>query len=124
MLPDGFWDIRASQRSAVIYLLADTLLKHAMSSWFGGDSSQAQAYDTWQNSDVTQHQPDTVHELIAGAASYEVSEDLLFFFQTLLTRLCYQAAKAYEDHVAANGQPPSHAKAKEILCAVTQVMCG
>ncbi|KAG8882639.1 hypothetical protein FRB97_007985 [Tulasnella sp. 331] len=36
------------------------------------------------------------HELIAGAASYE-------------------AAKAYENHVAENGQPPSHEKAKELL---------
>ncbi|KAF7794071.1 hypothetical protein EIP86_005201 [Pleurotus ostreatoroseus] len=26
-----------------------------------------------------------------------------------------QAAKAYENHVAENGQPPSHEKAKEIL---------
>lgn len=26
-----------------------------------------------------------------------------------------QAAKAYENHVAENGQPESHAKAKEIL---------
>ena len=33
---------------------------------------------------------------------------------TFLT-LAYEAAKAYEDHVAANGKPDSHAKAKEIL---------
>jgi len=30
-----------------------------------------------------------------------------------------QAAKSYEDHVAANGQPDSHAKAKEILCGLS-----
>ena len=35
---------------------------------------------------------------------------------TFLT-LAYEAAKAYEDHVAANGKPDSHAKAKEILYA-------
>lgn len=29
-----------------------------------------------------------------------------------------QAAKAYEDHVAANGRPDSHAKAKEIAYAL------
>ena len=74
----GIYYIRTSQGSAVIHPLSDKFSKHAMSSWFGGDSSQAQAYDTWQNSDVTHHQPDTVHELIAGAASYEVSEDLRF----------------------------------------------
>jgi hypothetical protein len=44
------------------------------------------------------HKAALSHELIGGAAAYE-------------------AAKAYEDHVAANGKPDSHAKAKEILCA-------
>ncbi|KAL1884588.1 hypothetical protein Plec18167_002178 [Paecilomyces lecythidis] len=42
------------------------------------------------------HKAELSHELIAGAASYE-------------------AAKAYENHVAKNGQPPSHEKAKELL---------
>ncbi|KAG8743511.1 hypothetical protein FRC10_011902 [Ceratobasidium sp. 414] len=61
--------------------------------WFSDDSDQAQAYDQ-----VTQrpHEAEWSHELIAGAASYE-------------------AAKAYENHVAENGEPDSHAKAKEIL---------
>ncbi|KAI6106871.1 hypothetical protein EDD16DRAFT_1899137 [Pisolithus croceorrhizus] len=36
------------------------------------------------------------HELIAGAAAYE-------------------AAKAYENHKARNGEPSSHAQAKELL---------
>ncbi|KAG8697047.1 hypothetical protein FRC09_008098 [Ceratobasidium sp. 395] len=64
-----------------------------MSSWFGHDSDQAQAYNQ-----VTQnpHEASWSHELIAGAASYE-------------------AAKAYEEHVQANGKPESHAKAKEFL---------
>jgi hypothetical protein len=42
-------------------------------------------YNTWNNSDATEHEPSFAHELIAGAASYE-------------------AAKAYEDHVARNGK--------------------
>ncbi|KDQ58980.1 hypothetical protein JAAARDRAFT_56982 [Jaapia argillacea MUCL 33604] len=61
--------------------------------WFSDDSDQAQAWGT-----VTQepHKAEWSHELIGGAAAYE-------------------AAKAYENHVAQNGQPDSHAKAKEIL---------
>ncbi|KAM0389485.1 hypothetical protein ACHAQC_008796 [Fusarium culmorum] len=69
--------------------------------WFSDDSNPAQAYEQ-----VTQrpHEAEWSHELIGGAAAYE-------------------AAKAYENHVAANGmtatflygQPDSHAKAKEIL---------
>ncbi|KAF3384374.1 hypothetical protein F1880_002061 [Penicillium rolfsii] len=60
------------------------------------DSDHAQSYDQYQNSDLSQHEPSFAHELIAGAASYE-------------------AAKAYEEHCARNGQPPSHEKAKEIM---------
>ncbi|KAJ5823580.1 hypothetical protein N7447_005920 [Penicillium robsamsonii] len=62
--------------------------------WFSDDSNQAQAYNTYN--DQPEHDPSVIHELIAGAASYE-------------------AAKAYENHVAQNGEPDSHAKAKEIL---------
>ncbi|PPQ98512.1 hypothetical protein CVT24_004003 [Panaeolus cyanescens] len=58
--------------------------------WFSEDSEQAQAYE--QATELS-------HELIAAAASYE-------------------AAKAYEDHCARNGQPESHAKAKEILAGI------
>ncbi|KAJ9203695.1 hypothetical protein DTO166G4_8140 [Paecilomyces variotii] len=47
----------------------------------------------------SEHKAELSHELIAGAASYE-------------------AAKAYEKHVAENGQPPSHEKAKEILAGL------
>ncbi|GFF52737.1 phosphoglycerate mutase family protein [Aspergillus udagawae] len=45
------------------------------------------------------HEVKISHELIAAAASYE-------------------AAKAYENHVAENGPPPSHEKAKEILAGL------
>ncbi|EDR09955.1 CipC1 protein, concanamycin induced protein C [Laccaria bicolor S238N-H82] len=61
--------------------------------WFSDDSDQANAYNEVTNAP---HKATLSHELIAAAASYE-------------------AAKAYENHVAENGQPTSHAKAKEIL---------
>ncbi|KAF9261532.1 hypothetical protein L218DRAFT_961281 [Marasmius fiardii PR-910] len=61
--------------------------------WFGDDSEQAQAYEQVKNAP---HEAKLSHELIAAAASYE-------------------AAKAYEDHCEQNGQPDSHAKAKEII---------
>ncbi|KAJ5287799.1 hypothetical protein N7478_003485 [Penicillium angulare] len=64
--------------------------------WFSDDSDQAQAYNEYNSAPPQEHEASKIHELLAGAASYE-------------------AAKAYEDHVAANGQPPSHAKAKEIF---------
>ncbi|CAG7854678.1 SubName: Full=Related to phosphoglycerate mutase family protein, putative-Aspergillus clavatus {ECO:0000313/EMBL:CCA66420.1} [Serendipita indica DSM 11827] len=59
--------------------------------WFDNDSDEAQAYEQ-----VKHHKASFTHELLAGAASYE-------------------AAKAYEKHVAENGQPASHAEAKELL---------
>ncbi|KAF7357208.1 1 concanamycin induced protein c [Mycena sanguinolenta] len=46
------------------------------------------------------HKASVTHELIAAAAAYE-------------------AAKAYEKHCRENGQPESHAKAKEIMAALT-----
>jgi hypothetical protein len=61
--------------------------------WFSDDSDQAQAYNDYNSGN---HQATLSHELIAGAASYE-------------------AAKAYENHVSENGQPASHAEAKELL---------
>jgi len=63
--------------------------------WFDDSSDQAQAYNQYQDTQQP-HQAHISHELIGGAAAYE-------------------AAKAYENHVAANGQPDSHAKAKELL---------
>ncbi|KAJ1303272.1 hypothetical protein OPQ81_011469 [Rhizoctonia solani] len=61
--------------------------------WFSDDSFHADAYEQ-----VTQrpNEASWSHELIAGAAAFE-------------------AAKAYEKHVAANGEPDSHATAKELL---------
>ncbi|POR34891.1 Putative CipC1 protein, concanamycin induced protein C [Tolypocladium paradoxum] len=81
--------------------------------WFDDDSDQARAHDEVTN---RPHEAKWTHELLGGAAAYE-------------------AAKAYEDHVARNGegmgwalctiangactgQPDGHAKAKEILAGV------
>ncbi|KAI0337647.1 hypothetical protein BDW22DRAFT_1363908 [Trametopsis cervina] len=69
-----------------------------MSSWFGGNSDQAQAYDQY-NSVEQPHESSVSHELISGAAAFE-------------------AAKAYEKHVSQNGQPQSHAEAKEIIAGL------
>jgi len=60
---------------------------------FGDNSQQKQAYDTVVNSP---HKAALSHELLAAAASYE-------------------AAKAYEDHEAKNGKPPTHQAVKELL---------
>ncbi|KAF8693222.1 hypothetical protein AX14_002286 [Amanita brunnescens Koide BX004] len=65
--------------------------------WFHSESDEAQAYEQVTNAP---HKSKLSHELIAAAASYE-------------------AAKAYEQHVQANGKPVSHAKAKEILAGLT-----
>ncbi|KAH9844327.1 uncharacterized protein C8Q71DRAFT_732144 [Rhodofomes roseus] len=52
--------------------------------------------DDYNNVVNAPHKAELSHELIAAAASYE-------------------AAKAYEKHVSANGKPASHAEAKELL---------
>nr|VWO97756.1 Patatin-like phospholipase domain-containing protein (EC [Ganoderma boninense] len=61
--------------------------------FFHHESDEAQAYEQVTNAP---HKAELSHELIAAAASYE-------------------AAKAYEQHVAKNGKPDSHAKAKELM---------
>ncbi|KAI6025096.1 hypothetical protein PISMIDRAFT_673030 [Pisolithus microcarpus 441] len=63
---------------------------------FDAFSSHEDSYNEFNSSP---HKASLSHELIAGAASYE-------------------AAKAYERHVAENGQPASHAEAKEILAGL------
>ncbi|CAA7259794.1 unnamed protein product [Cyclocybe aegerita] len=65
--------------------------------WFDNDSDKQEAYDQVINAP---REAKLSHELIAAAASYE-------------------AAKSYEDHVAQNGQPENHAKAKEMLAALS-----
>ncbi|RSH80317.1 uncharacterized protein EHS24_008893 [Apiotrichum porosum] len=53
-------------------------------------------YQQYSNPSHPEHEAKLSHELIAGAAAYE-------------------AAKAYENHNAKNGQPSSHAQAKQLL---------
>jgi len=65
--------------------------------WFSKDIDQEDAYNQVVNSP---HKAKLSHEVIAAAASYE-------------------AAQAYEKHVAKNGQPESHSKAKEILAGLS-----
>ncbi|PIG87234.1 cipC1 protein [Aspergillus arachidicola] len=63
------------------------------------DYIQGQGHeDAYEQVNGAPHKAALSHELIAAAASFE-------------------AAKAYEKHVAANGKPPSHEHAKEFLAA-------
>jgi len=64
---------------------------------FGDDSNAAQSYNNYQT--APKHETHVTHELLGGAVAYE-------------------AAQAYEKHVAANGKPDSHAKAKEIAAGL------
>ncbi|KAJ4128003.1 hypothetical protein NW768_008287 [Fusarium equiseti] len=61
--------------------------------WFSNDSDVAQSYEQVRD---RPHEAKWSHELIGGAAAFE-------------------AAKAYEEHCARNGEPDSHAKAKEFI---------
>ncbi|KAH8118279.1 putative phosphoglycerate mutase family protein [Phellopilus nigrolimitatus] len=64
---------------------------------FSHDSDQAQAYNQYQEkSTSSEHKASLSHEVLGGAAAYA-------------------ATKAYENHVAKNGKPASHAQAKELL---------
>ncbi|KAI6099702.1 CipC1 protein [Pisolithus sp. B1] len=45
------------------------------------------------------HEGNVTHDLLAGAVAYE-------------------AAKAYENHLAANGRPDDHAQAKELIATL------
>ncbi|KAI0279186.1 hypothetical protein BGY98DRAFT_933345 [Russula aff. rugulosa BPL654] len=66
-------------------------------SWYGDNHDRTQDYNTYQS--APKHEAHVSHELIAGAAAYE-------------------AAKAYQDHVAASGKPVNHAKAKEVIAGL------
>ncbi|KAI6025715.1 hypothetical protein F5J12DRAFT_809959 [Pisolithus orientalis] len=65
--------------------------------WFTENSAEAAAHKQLSGGG---HTAKLSHELIAAAASYE-------------------AAKAYEHHVAKNGKPVNHEKAVELLAALT-----
>jgi len=62
--------------------------------WHGDDNEHARAHRHYH--EQPKHKANLTHELIASAAAYE-------------------AAKAYQQHVAKNGKPANHAKAKEIF---------
>jgi len=64
--------------------------------WFDNGSDEHGAYNQVQGANSEEHKAKLSHEVIGGAAAYE-------------------AMKAYENHVASNGKPDSHAKAKELL---------
>ncbi|KAI9508864.1 CipC1 protein [Russula earlei] len=67
-------------------------------SWFGDEHDHSRAYNEYHSN--PKHEAHVSHELIAGAAAYE-------------------AAKAYQEHLAKNGgEPPSHAKAKQIIAGL------
>ncbi|KAI6133515.1 CipC-like antibiotic stress responsive protein [Pisolithus thermaeus] len=53
----------------------------------------------FQNDHGEVHSGNVTHDLLAGAVAYE-------------------AAKAYEDHLAANGRPDDHAQAKELIATL------
>ena len=58
------------------------------------------------------HEAHVSHELIGGAAAFEVCPHLFLIIDVPMDIL--QAAKAYEKHCEANGKPVNHAKAKEL----------
>ncbi|CZR45128.1 uncharacterized protein FPRO_15697 [Fusarium proliferatum ET1] len=71
--------------------------------WFDNDSLVEEQFNDYnKHSKNPEHHAKLSHEIIGGAAAYE-------------------AAKAYEDHVAKNGKPDSHAKAKEFIVGAVGV---
>ncbi|EGU75114.1 hypothetical protein FOCG_15125 [Fusarium oxysporum f. sp. radicis-lycopersici 26381] len=65
--------------------------------WFDNNTEVVENFNEYnQNSENREHHAKLSHEIIGGAAAYE-------------------AAKAYEEHVARNGKPDSHAQAKEFI---------
>jgi len=76
------------------YLLSNSCYFITMG-FFHLDSEEAQAHAEVEQSP---HKAALSHELLSAAAAYE-------------------ASKAYEQHVAANGHPDSHAKAKELIAS-------
>jgi len=61
--------------------------------FFKDDHPVSRAYNEFKGGG---HKASLSHEVLAGAVAFE-------------------AAKAYQDHCAKNGKPPTHAKAKELF---------
>jgi len=88
-----FFLLRVIPSSAII------TMRHNQPEWFDEDSYEAQAHDKVVQAEG-HHKAQLSHELIAGAASYA-------------------AMKAYHNHCEKNGEPVSHAQAKEILAGLS-----
>jgi Protein of unknown function (DUF3759) len=71
-------------------------------------------YNDVQYQNAQPHEASLSHELIAGAAAYEVPSPPFPKYLASL-RLIFQAARAYEDHRAKNGRPVDHATAKALV---------
>ncbi|KAI9433248.1 hypothetical protein BJY52DRAFT_1337902, partial [Lactarius psammicola] len=69
--------------------------------WFDEDHEATKSYSEYEST-PHEHKAKLSHEVIAGAAAYE-------------------AAKAYNEHCERNGNPSSHAKAKEIFAGLAGV---
>jgi hypothetical protein len=79
------------------------------SGWFDKTDSEAIAHSEFQQ---TPHKASATHELLAGAAAFEVrfrAPDPMHIWRGS------QAAQAYEKHCKENGQPQDHAVAKELV---------
>jgi hypothetical protein len=87
--------------------------------WFSEDSFQANAYDQ-----VTQrpHEASWSHELIGNVFNTDYSNLKIWFDKIVAGAAAFEAAKAYENHLAENGQPDSHATAKELMSVTSLVV--
>lgn len=79
------------------YLFLHTSHISLIMGWYPDDHEHTEAYNKYHA--TPKHEAHLSHELIAGAAAYE-------------------AAKSYQNHVAQNGKPVSHAKAKAVIAGL------
>lgn len=73
--------------------------------WFSHDSDEASAYNSVTNEST--HKSEISHQLIAAAASYEVSHTPSVECVETILICSSQAARAYEKHVEAKCVPSS-----------------
>jgi hypothetical protein len=81
--------------------------------WFDDSSDNAQAYEQARTPSRTTECPSLTCRPQVNSAPHkaELSHELLG------SAAAFEAAKAWENHCAANGKPDSHAKAKEFMYA-------
>ncbi|KAF8682081.1 hypothetical protein AX14_004413 [Amanita brunnescens Koide BX004] len=70
---------------------------------FQHNEDHANAHNEFHNATTPEHKAKLSHQLIAGAATYEMT-------------------KAYNEHCAKNGKPNNHAKAMEIIAGLSGVV--